>query len=355
MPISANGGLDQNNPTISIITPSFNRASLVSETAASIFNQTYSNWEWVIVDDGSTDNSLEILQQFAAADPRVKVYQRDRNPKGACTCRNIAVERSTGQYLVFLDTDDLLAPYCLQQRIDAVRQDPGYDFIVFPMLLFKEKTDDLGLLWNTENGEDDLHRILVGDPVCQGTGTIWKKDSFVKAGMWKEDLMLWQDIELHLRSILKGYTFKKRLDLLPDVFIRVTDVSLSRTGYHSQPKLHSRIRVLKETTLTIASQQKLEKYKTGLHFMASNMLTGAINCNFFEEAKDVIEFCVRQQIFSAAEKRFFAYYINFRKLRLNKVPFFMHIINQRIKALHKDKKHYLGTVRYAQPIPSLNF
>jgi glycosyltransferase involved in cell wall biosynthesis len=340
------GETKSNNPTISIITPSFNRASLVVETADSIFNQAYPHWEWVIVDDGSTDNSWEVLQQFAAKDPRVKIFQRDRSPKGACTCRNIAVEKSTGQYLVFLDTDDLLAPNCLQQRIEAARQDPGFDFIIFPMMLFRKTPDDMGMLWNIETGEDDIHRLLVGDPVCQGTGTLWKKEAFVKAGMWKEDLHLWQDIELHLRVMLQGCTFKKRLDLEPDVFLRVSEVSLSRTGYHSLPKLQSRINVLKETIHTIAAKKKMEQYKKGLHFMASNLLVGAINCNFFTEARDVLKFCTRQHIFSATEKGVFTNYLRARQLRLNKIPFFNQLINLRIKSLLQERKSQLGNVSH---------
>src|SRR4051812_28957052 len=108
---------------------------MVGETAASIFAQTYPNWEWMIVDDGSTDNSWEVLQGFAANDSRVRIFQRDREPKGACTCRNIAVEKATGDYVIFLDTDDLLATFCLEQRVKAMDEHPDCDFVIFPMLL----------------------------------------------------------------------------------------------------------------------------------------------------------------------------------------------------------------------------
>ena len=123
------------NPLISIITPSFNRSEIIHETAESVFNQTYPHWEWIIVDDGSTDNSWEILQGYASIDPRVRIYKRDRDPKGGAACRNIAVEKCSGDYLVFLDTDDILASFCLEQRVSAFMEDPTRDFILFPMLL----------------------------------------------------------------------------------------------------------------------------------------------------------------------------------------------------------------------------
>ncbi|MBZ0097708.1 MAG: glycosyltransferase family 2 protein, partial [Taibaiella sp.] len=249
-----------NNPRISIITPSFNRADVVEETARSIFNQSYSDWEWVIVDDGSTDNSWAVLESFARRDSRVKIYRRDREPKGACTCRNIGVEKSTGDYLLFLDTDDVLASYCLSNRLSAMQEDPGYDFIIFPMLLFKKKVDDLKLLWNIDKAEDDLLRVLKGDAICQGTGTLWKKQSFQKVGMWNEELKLWQDVELHIRSFLFPVRYKKRMDMDPDVYLRISDDSLSRVSYHSEPKLHSRIKVYKYAIEHISVQQQLSKY-----------------------------------------------------------------------------------------------
>jgi len=84
------------NPLVSIITPSLNCADIIHETAASIFSQTYPYWEWVIVDDGNRDNSLENLEECEAKDEQVKIFKRDREPKGAFACRNIAVEKSTG-------------------------------------------------------------------------------------------------------------------------------------------------------------------------------------------------------------------------------------------------------------------
>lgn len=63
-------------------------------------------------------------------------FSRDREPKGACTCRNIAVENARGRYVLFLDTDDLLAPFCLAQRVAVLDSQPDLDFAVFSMLLF---------------------------------------------------------------------------------------------------------------------------------------------------------------------------------------------------------------------------
>ena len=79
------------NDKVAIITPSFNRGYIIGETAESVFAQSHENWEWIIVDDGSTDDSWDLIQSYARRDSRVKAIQRDRGPKGACTCRNIAI------------------------------------------------------------------------------------------------------------------------------------------------------------------------------------------------------------------------------------------------------------------------
>jgi glycosyltransferase involved in cell wall biosynthesis len=338
------------NKVVSIITPSFNRADLVDETAQSIFSQTCPHWEWMIVDDGSTDNSWELLERYAAQDARVKILKRDRLPKGAAACRNIAIENSTGDYLIFLDTDDLLTTFCLEQRVKAAEENPECDFIVFPMLLFKVKPDDTRMLWNIDKEEDEVNRLLFGDPLCQGTGTIWKKKSFVDIGMWDEKLMLWQDIELHLRALLGGMKYKKRMDLLPDIFLRISEQSLSRTGYHDLPKLKSRIKVFTDTAQTVVRLKKLDAYRPGLRSMGFNLIVSSINSSFFEEGKSVLNFCKQHELLTAPEASVFTKYLQSRKFKLYKLPLIAKKNNNKIKALIKNSENTLGTIPYSQPI-----
>ncbi len=309
------------NKVVSIITPSFNRADVIGETAASIFAQTYPHWEWVIVDDGSTDNSWDLLESYAAQDDRVRIYKRDRDPKGACACRNIAIEKSTGDYLIFLDSDDLLASFCLQQRIETMQLYPECDFVIFPMLLFKKKPDDLKILWNIEKPDDDTDRILMGDAVCQGTGTLWKKKSFVDIGMWDEKLLLWQDVELHLRSFLEPLNYRKRLDLRPDVFLRISDVSLSRTGFHSYPKFQSRVRVLEQTLELVKKRGLLAKHKKGLQLMVKELLVNAANSNYVSGIRTIFDLEQKFSLFDKQEEKYLFRYVFLRRSKLYKIPF----------------------------------
>lgn len=337
-------------PLVSIITPSFNRADIISETAASIFAQTYPNWEWVIVDDGSTDESWKQLEKFAHSDSRVKIYKREREPKGACTCRNIAVQKSNGEYLIFLDTDDLLASFCLEQRIYAMQEASDNDFIIFPMLLFRKKPDDVKLLWNIETGEDDLQRILCGDPICQGTGTLWKKQSFVNAGMWDEKLLMWQDIELHIRSILKEVKYKKRMDLKPDVFIRLSEISLSRTGHHALPKFLSRLSVLKETVAALKRKKMIEKYALGLKSIYCELLINAAQSKHIAYLKEMLVYTDMWNLFSSKEKKMMKRYLLVRKFKLYKISGVEQYILQQLHSIRNPAKTRLNKIFYNHTI-----
>lgn len=318
------------NKVVSIITPSFNRAYIVDETAQSIFNQTYPHWEWVITDDGSTDESWEKLQQYAASDSRVKIFKRDRDPKGACVCRNISVERCTGDYVMFLDTDDVLASFCLEQRVKAMQENEDCDFVIFPMLLFKSKPDDTRIIWNIDKDEDDLARILRGDAVCQGTGPLWKKSSFVKVGMWKEDLKLWQDIELHIRSLLYPIEYKKRLDLRPDVFLRISDDSLSRVGYYSAPKMQSRISVYNYACSKIKEAGLQQKYAAPLKVMGIDVLVSAVKSGYYEGASEMVETLNCYKVVDSQEIKKINRYIAFSKAKLYKLPFLYKGVQQKV-------------------------
>ena len=90
---------------ISIITPSYNSGGFIKETILSVINQSYPNWEMIIVDDCSSDNTLEITQENIK-DSRIKLIKNEVNC-GAAVCRNIGLENSSGMFIAFIDSDDL--------------------------------------------------------------------------------------------------------------------------------------------------------------------------------------------------------------------------------------------------------
>lgn len=104
---------------ISIIIPTYNRAHLITQTLDSILAQTYTNWECIIVDDGSTDNTEEIVKTYCAKDTRFQFFKRPMHlPKGPNACRNYGFELSQGDYIKWFDSDDLLREDALKKIIE---------------------------------------------------------------------------------------------------------------------------------------------------------------------------------------------------------------------------------------------
>lgn len=104
-------------PLVSIITPLFNTEKFIARTLESVLNQTYSNWEHIIVDDASVDASTAIVEQQALQDNRIHLIKLYEN-KGAAFCRNHATEVAKGDYIAFLDSDDLWHPSKLEKQIN---------------------------------------------------------------------------------------------------------------------------------------------------------------------------------------------------------------------------------------------
>lgn len=101
---------------VSIITPVYNCATFLEDTVRSVIQQSYQNWELILVDDCSTDDSLKIARQLAASDSRIKVIQLQEN-SGAAAARNKGLELAQGRYIAFLDSDDLWLPEKLEKQL----------------------------------------------------------------------------------------------------------------------------------------------------------------------------------------------------------------------------------------------
>lgn len=103
---------------VSIITPCYNSEQFIAETYQSIYNQTYKNWEWIIVDDCSKDKSVELIKSFE--DDRIKLFVQDNN-SGAAAARNKALYIAKGKYITFIDSDDLWLPKFLEITINYLQ------------------------------------------------------------------------------------------------------------------------------------------------------------------------------------------------------------------------------------------
>ena len=112
------------NELVSIIMPSYNTANYISQSIDSVINQTYSNWELIIIDDCSTDNTIEIVKTYS--DERIRLLSNEKN-SGAAVSRNYALREAKGEWIAFLDSDDLWMPDKLEKQISFLQKN-NYSF-----------------------------------------------------------------------------------------------------------------------------------------------------------------------------------------------------------------------------------
>ena len=105
---------------VSIIIPTYNTEKFIRTTLQSVKDQTYQNWEMVLVDDASTDRTVSIIEEFAKDDDRIKLFKLEKN-SGNGFARNIALEKATGKYIAYLDADDLWFPEKLEKQIQFLK------------------------------------------------------------------------------------------------------------------------------------------------------------------------------------------------------------------------------------------
>jgi glycosyltransferase involved in cell wall biosynthesis len=131
------------NDLVSIITPSYNTARFLRETIECVLAQTYANWEMLIVDDCSTDETDDVVASFA--DERIRYFKNDRN-RGAAFSRNFALREARGRWIAFLDSDDLWLPDKLEKQIRFMEEN-GYAFSYTNYEETDEQGNRLHVLW----------------------------------------------------------------------------------------------------------------------------------------------------------------------------------------------------------------
>ena len=228
------------NKLVSIITPTFNRIELIKETLESVKKQTYLNWECIIVDDGSTLDTLSCITTYIEKDKRFTLYKRPENKKkGPSSCRNYGLEKAKGEYVVFLDSDDLLVTSCIYNRVKEMENDKEMDFIVFSMGLFEIsndlKIDEKRKFFNGTN-QETIKEFLKSKYPWNTSRPIYKTSIVKKINGFNENLMILEDPELALRMLLTIPSVKyKSLDIT-DSYYRVD--SALRDKYKNREYVH---------------------------------------------------------------------------------------------------------------------
>jgi len=208
-------------PYFSIIIPTYNRADIIIETLSSIHCQTFESWECIIIDDGSTDKSIDKISGYIENDTRFVLKQRDSLPKGPTKCRNIGLKYAKANKIIFFDSDDVFLPWALQNRYNVTIQKKELDLCLFQSSNFYQ-SKRIRLRANP-TVKNQLNSILSFEPVFGTPDAVWDKDFINKIGGWNEKIEVWDDPEIHARAMVN----KARIewgDTIPDCLIRCDNV-----------------------------------------------------------------------------------------------------------------------------------
>ncbi|SHH38669.1 glycosyltransferase family 2 protein [Winogradskyella jejuensis] len=250
-------------PLVSIIIPSYNRADLIGETIESIIAQTYKNWECVIVDDGSTDNSFEVINALAKKDSRIRFHKRpESKPKGANACRNYGLELSNGEYINWLDSDDIFHPMKLEKQIMKIIEDKVFFSICKSYVFENSITDNKELILKSKDvkTDDPFNDFISKRIIIPIQAPIFQKDFIINNKFFfDESLQAGQEWELFAR-----------------IFQKYADYS----------SINEPLDYIRNHSNNISNKTSSEKYWH--YYLARNMLENKLEGNLCQKSKDIL-------------------------------------------------------------------
>lgn len=196
---------------VSIIIPTFNRGHIIHETLDSVLTQTYANWECIIVDDGSTDDTVLVVRKFLEDDNRFRFYHRPNNRlKGASSCRNYGFALSKGDYIQYLDSDDIISANKLEEQIKMICNEPYTSLVTCKWgwlrsdkqdkILF-DKLDTYNFFSSPEAFLNALARSKGYFPI---NAYLINRKMIERTGDWNEHLTINDDGEFMMRLIMNA-------------------------------------------------------------------------------------------------------------------------------------------------------
>jgi glycosyltransferase involved in cell wall biosynthesis len=248
---------------ISIIIPVHNRQELIKETLDSVLAQSYQNWECIIVDDGSTDDTWKTLEGYFLKDSRFRIHKRNREPKGAPTCRNIGLEKSKGEFIIFLDSDDVLGNWALESRNNYIEKYNRNKIDVILSQSFEFNNQDLlnRQLRSSYGSNINTEYLNYNKPIGTPNPT-WKKSFLQKNNItWYEKISVFQDVMFHIEAFNYNPNFGWSEEI-PDVFIRVENGYSKISNSNELGKVLSRLTLLEDLSLFTESNVFKRRFKS---------------------------------------------------------------------------------------------
>lgn len=222
---------------VSIVLPTYNREHLLKDAVESIQKQTYLCWELIIVDDGSTDNTLHVVNQLQEQDSRIFYYKTPGN-RGACAARNLGVEKATGSYIAFQDSDDVWLEHKLEKQLAFLKEQEA-DVVFCPILVQKKENEPAQIFPDNEKeGEQTYEHLLLRS--IGSTQTFFGKKECFLACPFDEQMPRMQDWDV-LLQLAQRYQISYQQTAM--ALVRVQDDSLTKKtdlGLIAYEKIYSK-------------------------------------------------------------------------------------------------------------------
>lgn len=199
--------MDSGNPLISVVITSFNSEKFIEEAVISVLNQTFQNFEIIVVDDQSTDKTAEIVREFSAKDSRIKFYSISHSGKPS-TVRNYGIAKAKGKYIAFLDGDDVWEKYKLEEQFNSIQKNQDAVLVYSASItvganIFSPYYEVLPLLHKAARNKNDL--IQKGNSIPLSTVLVSKKYLDMAGGFDEDPELKIEDFDLWLRLGEFGY------------------------------------------------------------------------------------------------------------------------------------------------------
>lgn len=232
---------------VSVIAPCYNQSDYLAQALESVLGQSYGDWECIIVNDGSTDNSEEIALAYQKRDPRIKYLVTEH--KGPSAARNMALAQAKGKFIQFLDADDLIASNKFRDQVLFYEKHPMVDILYTGSRYFSDTLPGRKLVFNRnrfnplveltmfDSGEF-IESVRIKNPFVI-SAPLHRIETFQKVGFFDEELGALEDWDFHLRCAEKNLIFHY-MGYTPDTatFIRLHDASLSRNSQEMNNARH---------------------------------------------------------------------------------------------------------------------
>lgn len=192
------------SPTISVIIPTYNHANFVEETLLSVLSQTFENYEIIIVNDGSPDNTNEIIAPYLG-NPRLKYYEK--NNGGQASARNFGLKKSAGKFISFLDDDDIWPEDKLEWQLNYLIHSNA--LAIGGACGFIESGNIKSFNDDDYETKIDFNNLFSGNPFVSPGQLLFRASSLIDINGFDEDIWGLDDLDLYMRLSLKGDIIKK--------------------------------------------------------------------------------------------------------------------------------------------------